>query len=664
MTIARTSTLAYAEDSLASFLEAPSAIQIGTRSPAADKANDQGVAFALALRASGIAPEAWLPLLDLAYYPNASSMARFFLRLLTEESKRPLLDVLGAVQRVPWERIGRNAKTAQALFEVFKGAKEQGLTHLHQEAAQRLAEAAQDAAGWSTNDLKDLNTYLNSLPTSFRPAVQTRIDSLRQRDRVRRVIDWVSFGIVAHIGLWIALAFAYPHLRVVQAVFFWNPQVRKIVGLGYAVPLLLLVPPLRRRLVAPFAQTLLADARLDAFEAASYFDSSSVRLLMGDRGEGKRERLVDAIPEVRGHIVLEGASGLGKTQALRVLAARAERALVFLPARRIVEAGGPLQAIQAKMQGWARDPSFICSLLHVNALDLAIDGLNEVNADARAKVVGFVEDLPKANIILTTQPIAWEPPQAGATRRFELQPLNTDQIEEFLLSRELHLEEAKVDGEGYQQTCKAFLADVLSTGLSAEERSQNLVVLSNPMDLTFIAELIAAGERPSLTRLVEQQYERAAEWFRSTYQRPFPLTEVAEQAFQLRLQDNNRLKAEAAVLDVLVRFKLALRRENMDNPGAYEYHFRHDKIMELFITTHLLPPTSRLTRDDRVGDPRFSGVFVELAGKLSIGHAWSLGKRIADAADRTGEHWVSSAYMRRLLARSDIPRDMVQLVSM
>jgi hypothetical protein len=204
----------------------------------------------------------------------------------------------------------------------------------------------------------------------------------------------------------------------------------------------------------------------------------------------------------------------------------------------------------------------------------------------------------------------------------------------------------------------------LSTGLSAEERSQNLVVLSNPMDLTFIAELIAAGERPSLTRLVEQQYERAAEWFRSTYQRPFPLTEVAEQAFQLRLQDNNRLKAEAAVLDVLVRFKLALRRENMDNPGAYEYHFRHDKIMELFITTHLLPPTSRLTRDDRVGDPRFSGVFVELAGKLSIGHAWSLGKRIADAADRTGEHWVSSAYMRRLLARSDIPRDMVQLVSM
>jgi hypothetical protein len=101
----------------------------------------------------------------------------------------------------------------------------------------------------------------------------------------------------------------------------------------------------------------------------------------------------------------------------------------------VAEAGGPMQAIQAKMQGWARDPDLIRSLLHVNALDVAVDGLNEVGADTRQKIVAFVEDLPKANVALTTQPIAWEPPQAGATRRYELQPLDRAQISEFLLGR-------------------------------------------------------------------------------------------------------------------------------------------------------------------------------------------------------------------------------------
>jgi hypothetical protein len=198
---------------------------------------------------------------------------------------------------------------------------------------------------------------------------------------------------------------------------------------------------------------------------------------------------------------------------------------------------------------------------------------------------------------------------------------------------------------------------VLSDALSPEERSQTLIVLSNPMDLTFIAELIAAGAQPSLSRLVEQQYERAAHWFQSTQQRPLPLAAVAEQAFQLRLKDDNRLQAEAAVLEALVRFKLILRRENMDKPGVYEYHFRHDKIMEMFIAAYLLTPTGRLARNECVGDPRFSGVLVELAGRLPCQYALSLGNRIAEAAERTGEHWVSSAYMRRLLTRHDMPRD-------
>ena len=77
--------------------------------------------------------------------------------------------------------------------------------------------------------------------------------------------------------------------------------------------------------------------------------------------------------------------------------------------------------------------------------------------------------------------------------------------------------------------------------------------------------------------------------------------------------------------------------------------------MEMFIAAHLLGP-GRNEIASLVGDPRFSGVLVELAVLLPVGEAWALGKRIAEDADRTGEHWVTSAYLRRLPGRADMPR--------
>jgi hypothetical protein len=225
------------------------------------------------------------------------------------------------------------------------------------------------------------------------------------------------------------------------------------------------------------------------------------------------------------------------------------------------------------------------------------------------------------------------------------------------LTRAPHLPATKDRAAEYDQSCKKFLDEALSVTVSQEERQRNLVVLSNPMDLTFVAELIAHGESPSLARLVEQQYERMAAWFEETHRRPFPLADVADKSFQLRLRDDNRLTLGAAELDALVRFRLVLKRESMDEPGTYEHVFRHDKIMEMFIAAHLIAPTGAPVLDDLVGDPHFSGVFVELATLLPVGGAWKLGKRIAEDAERTGEHWVSSAYMRRLLARPDMPRD-------
>jgi hypothetical protein len=72
--------------------------------------------------------------------------------------------------------------------------------------------------------------------------LDARIAALERETLVRRLSGWVSLGVALHVGLWLALVTAYPHSRAVRAVFFWNPWVRRIVGLGYAVPLLLLVP--------------------------------------------------------------------------------------------------------------------------------------------------------------------------------------------------------------------------------------------------------------------------------------------------------------------------------------------------------------------------------------------------------------------------------------
>jgi hypothetical protein len=266
MTLERSDGWAYSEGTLLSFLRGASADPAPSPSGRADTNDDKGVAFALAMRASGIAAEAWLPFLELAHHPNAGEPARFVLRLLADDRQRPLLDLVGAPQSLAWDRAGRGAGAAGALAALFREADAQGLARLRQEAALRLSEAAQHADGWSAADLPDLRRTATLCRRPWRPALDARIATLERASLIRRAAAWVSGGVLLHIALWLALVTAYPHLRVVQAVFFWNPWVRTIIGLGYAVPLLLLVPPLRRRLVAPFRDTLLADARLEGFD--------------------------------------------------------------------------------------------------------------------------------------------------------------------------------------------------------------------------------------------------------------------------------------------------------------------------------------------------------------------------------------------------------------
>ena len=100
------------------------------------------------------------------------------------------------------------------------------------------------------------------------------------------------------------------------------------------------------------------------------------------------------------------------------------RAFWRLPARKCEQ--GVIEAIQTKLHGQAQDAGFLKNLIYSGAIDLCIDGLNEVTADTRAKITQFVETYFKGNIIMTTQPLEWLPPSTA--KIYQLQPLRSDQI--------------------------------------------------------------------------------------------------------------------------------------------------------------------------------------------------------------------------------------------
>src|SRR5262249_20967552 len=150
----------------------------------------------------------------------------------------------------------------------------------------------------------------------------------------------------------------------IQAIFFWNPWVRGITGLGYVGFALTWIPYLRARLFAPFKESLLSDAALGSFDADGYFADCEVRIKL--QPPPPPQPIDKAIPEIRNQIVLEGESGLGKTMLLRRLVSRSRRMVVYLPAAKCDK--GIIEAVQAKLHGPARESDFLRSLIHIGAL--------------------------------------------------------------------------------------------------------------------------------------------------------------------------------------------------------------------------------------------------------------------------------------------------------
>lgn len=484
------------------------------------------------------------------------------------------------------------------------------------------------------------------------------LGDLKQSFLLQSVGQWISAGKgvwLTHVAFWLVLILVYPKSPQVQAIFFWNPWVRKIMGLGYVGFALTWVPFLRRSLFAPFQHSLLADAAVENFKPGAYFENSDIK----DPNSKEIKPIREAVPEFKGQIVLEGASGLGKTMFLRHLCQQSKRVVVYLPATKC--ANGVIEAIQKKLHGEEiKDLKFLQNLIYSGAIALCIDGLNEVSADTRAKIVEFTENYFKGDIILATQPMEWTPPSTA--EKYVMQPLERSDIQAFLLSRKALIPDyAPVRGAAYEKACDRYLAEVLNDQQDTEELEAIHRTLSNPMDLTLIASMLAAGKQPDLFCLQEQQFTVMAEEYQEKHLgQEFPLDAFSEAVYQMRLKDEAALPAEEFLEELLgmERHKMVVSRQikDQDEKAAKEWYFRHDKIAEYFILQTFLEHPER--QEQHLGDPRFRGVYFMLANFLKLEDAIALREMLIQYAADTKDHTVSDTFVQLVRSRRTEPVQM------
>ena len=479
--------------------------------------------------------------------------------------------------------------------------------------------------------------------TAYANAIQQEIDAIK-------VVDWawlssrIWFG---HIVFWLLLIFVYPKFPQVQAIFFWNRWVRWIVGLGYVGFLLAWVPFLRRRLFAPFRDALLADARLAEFREQDYFPDSLVR-----RPDGELSVVTATLTEIRGQAILEGESGLGKSMFLRHLVRDYQHLVVFLNASDCDL--GVLEAIQAKLEGPARDPDYLRKLIYAGAIDVVIDGLNEVSASTQAGIVEFARRFFRGNLLLATQPMVWEPPPLAKT--YVMQPLADTQIEAFLIGRySTLLADAEMTADSFAAGCREYIRGVLTDRQLNVTHNAARVVLSNPMDLSIVAQMLARKQIPNLFELQHQHFRLMAEDYEHRHAgNSFPLKGFAERVYEMRVKDASTfIKGDFAnELVVMARHKMVVpyHEQAAEAETAPLWTFRHDKIMDFFLVQAFLGPNNQRPRK-HLGDPRFRGTYLQLAGLLPLDAAKALERQLVDYAADTRDHSVSDDFVQLLRPR-------------
>ncbi|NEP89882.1 MAG: HEAT repeat domain-containing protein [Okeania sp. SIO2C2] len=433
-----------------------------------------------------------LPILNTAHKSSYEEAEFRFLAYFVsggESDTVTLIQWLGSPKKYPYENnkfdnSRKEGKKVLKLFaEIWQATKP--LEELRPELERQIAQVV-DRVEWQPQDINLLTTHYQNLNA----AKSTHADSINTKIKILKGIQWLSYLwkiLLLHAITWLILLSLYPKYPEIQTLF-WHPLIRRIAGLGYIGLLLTWIPFLRRTLLSPFQPLLIADANLDSFNPQDYFPDSNVCL----KNTHNLQPIKTAIAKVQSPIILEGESGLGKSMFLRYWAKTCKNLVVYLPASKCAQ--GAIAAIQAKIPISQTDRKFLENLIYNNALEICIDGLNEVTPDTRTKISYFVERHFRGHILLATQPLDWIPP--SATKTYILQPLKRQQIRQFLQTRQFTPSaETSISQSEYEEACEEYLEKTFNSNKqSEEERKAVRRLLSNPMDLTIVGQILAQGK--------------------------------------------------------------------------------------------------------------------------------------------------------------------------
>jgi len=502
---------------------------------------------------------------------------------------------------------------------------------------------------WTPEQRKTLDVFLASFQATHSSHEKALADHLAHEDAVP-LGQWITWSILGWALLWLAFLFVFPWSRTVQAVFFWNPKIRGLLSLWFMPMLLFAVPPLRRRLLAPVQDDLIAAARLEQMPQLAFFGQARVQL-----DGGQPVKTEDALPRLRGTVVLRGDAGLGKTSALRWLAAKASGPVAFLSAR---DCAAGVDTAIARLIHDVQETGFVRSMVHAGTLTVMVDGLNEVSADTREKISSFTRDMSKGNVFLSTQPIEWkEPPGA---RVVDLLPLDRAEAERFLLTRPVGFDEiAARHGAAYVDAVQTFLRIALDGAPSEDDRRAAQLILSNPFDLAFAADLLAQGHMPTATSLIDEAFRLADQGepghpgYRQIMGLAFPLVQFGRHAVDMRVNDRNWFKPDefAAELACLLDRRLLVRRAVRAGGGAEEerIQFRHDRVWDFFIAAAFAADSNLML--EHLADPRFRGSYLRIAETWKPDAAIQVREQLVVVAAEHGDHTTSDEFIKRLEAR-------------
>ena len=503
---------------------------------------------------------------------------------------------------------------------------------------------------WSKEQQNTLESLLVGVPEA---GYQEALRAVLRDDRGVLTLKWLTWGLFGWFIFWVAFLFAFPWSRTVQALFFWNPKVRNMMSLWFVPAVLLILPPLRRRLLIPFREDLVAAARLEDLPKLAFFGQSRVR-----SHDNQSLTLEMILQDLRGVVIIRGDAGLGKTTALRCLAARSTRPVAFLAAR---DCAGGVDVAIARLIRDVQDIGFVRSMVHAGALSVIVDGLNEVSADTREKISGFAKDMSRGDVFIGTQPIEWTPPPSALV--VDLLPLERVEAERFLLSRPVRADcQQRIHGDAYVSAVETFVRRALDQAPSDEEQRAATLVLSNPFDLTLAADLLAQGSMPSAIALIDEAFRLAdvgapgEPGYRDIAGQSFPLVRFGRLAVAMRIEDRNWFKPDdfASELPFLLRRRLLVERavRGLDGSTVQRIQFRHDRIWDFFVAAAFLDDPNLW--DEHLSDPRFRGAYLRIAETWPPAAAAKVRDRLIVAAAERGDHSTSDEFIARLEARKSL----------